>query len=73
MSMYRNLSANEQAVFRTWARENYNPFDPINGTWHPVVQDECVRMNAEAGFAFDPIAATKKLLAEVDRSPKGDA
>jgi hypothetical protein len=48
------LDAAEEAEFRQWARENYTPFSPIARVWHPAVQDECRRMNAEAGgFAPD--------------------
>lgn len=45
--MFRKLSPKEEQEFRTWARENYNVYEPIKGIWHPVVQDECVKMNAE--------------------------
>lgn len=44
---------------RAWARENYKPFDPITGVWHPVVQAECVRMNIEAGMTFGQNADTQ--------------
>jgi hypothetical protein len=47
MQLFRNLSPAEEAKFRAWARANYKPFEPIDGTWHPVVQDECVTMNRE--------------------------
>ena len=45
MSLFRKLLPEEEKRFRQWARENYRPLDPINGVWHPVVQDECRRMN----------------------------
>lgn len=32
---------------RRWARENYEPFTPIQGVWHPIVQAECVTINEE--------------------------
>lgn len=51
MKLFRDLNENEQAAFRKWARENYTPFEPINGVWHPVVQDECAKINAEKGAA----------------------
>jgi len=47
-TLFRNLTPEQQRQFRVWARMNYRPFDPIQGIWHPVVQDECVKMNAEA-------------------------
>ena len=49
MNLFKQLSPEEEAEFRQWARENYTPFEPIKGIWHPVVQDECRRMNEEAG------------------------
>jgi hypothetical protein len=48
MKLFRELTAEEEAEFRKWARDNYKPFQQINGVWHHVVQDECVRMNIEA-------------------------
>jgi hypothetical protein len=42
------LPPEEEAEFKKWARENYTPYTPIPGIWHPVVQDECVKMNREA-------------------------
>ena len=46
--MWRKLSLVEVQNFRTWARLNFSPGDPINPTWHPVVQSECHRMEIEA-------------------------
>ena len=53
MQLFRQLSAEEEAQFRQWARDNYTPLDVISGIWHPVVQDECARINAEAGKHVD--------------------
>lgn len=44
---FRDLSVDEKARFRAWARENYKPFTEISGVWHPVVQEECAKINAE--------------------------
>lgn len=49
MGLFRDLSDKEEAEFRQWARENYHPNEPISGIWHPVVQDECARINSERG------------------------
>ena len=46
--MYRKLSDAEAEEFRKWARKNYKIDSPINGVWHPIVQQECVLMNQEA-------------------------
>ena len=57
MQLFKTLSPEHEAVYRKWARENYQVYSPINGVWHPVVQDECCRMNAETGYSpdgFDP-------------------
>jgi hypothetical protein len=47
MNLFRELSPEEEKEFRQWARDNYEPFSEINGVWHPVVQDECVKINKE--------------------------
>lgn len=44
---FRKLSSEEEADFRKWARDTYKPFSDISGIWHPVVQDECKKMNEE--------------------------
>jgi hypothetical protein len=49
MTLFRKLDESEEVSFRAWARENYEPFDKIDGTWHWVTQDECVKMNREVG------------------------
>ena len=51
MSLFKNLSEKEENSFRQWARENYKPFEPISGVWHPVVQDECTKINREKGMS----------------------
>lgn len=47
MNMFRELSPEEEKQFRQWARDNYKPFTEIKGIWHPVVQDECVKITKE--------------------------
>ena len=62
--MFRVLNEQEVEDFKAWARENYEPYDVINGIWHPVVQAECVAINEKAselqriGFSGE---AAKKL------------
>jgi hypothetical protein len=54
---FRALTLAEDAQFRSWARDNYEPGAEIKGIWHPVVQDECVRINRErARFVVEPVA-----------------
>ena len=45
---FRQLSPEQEMVFRKAARLAYEPFLDINGVWHPVYQDECAKMNHEA-------------------------
>lgn len=45
--IFRVLTPAEEAGFRRWARDNYQPGSPILGVWHPVVQEECTRINRE--------------------------
>lgn len=39
------LNDEEETFFRKWAHENYTPFSDISDIWHPVIQDECKRIN----------------------------
>ncbi len=43
--MFRELTEQEQTEFRAWAVVNYEPGAEISEVWHPVVQEECVRIN----------------------------
>lgn len=43
--LFRDLTDEEEADFRAWSRENYVKYSDIKGIWHPVVQDECKRIN----------------------------
>jgi hypothetical protein len=48
---FRKLDPKEEESFRQWAHANYVPFSPILGIYHPVVQEECVKINKEkAGY-----------------------
>ena len=42
---FRDITPAEEAEFRQWARDHYRKDDPVNPLWHPVVQDECGRIN----------------------------
>ena len=59
MSIQKALTMAERVEYRRWARVNYYPFSPIDGTWHPVVQAECVKINEEAHLQ---LAADRELL-----------
>lgn len=47
MQLFRELTKQEEAEYRQWARDNYVKFAPIKGVWHPVIQDECVKINSK--------------------------
>lgn len=46
-SFFKRLSDAEEKSYRQWARENYVPGEVIDSVWHPVVRDECRRINDE--------------------------
>lgn len=45
--VFRELSPLDEEQFREWARENYIPQEPIPPFWHPVIRDECEKINKE--------------------------
>lgn len=45
MNLFRELNEKEEKEFRNWARENYKAGELISKIWHPIVQDECDKMN----------------------------
>ena len=47
MNLWRELNQEEEKEFRDAARKNYKPLTEISGVWHPVYQDECVKINKE--------------------------
>jgi hypothetical protein len=52
---FRKVDIPEKRKFRAWARENYEPYTPIDGTWHPVIQAECALINDElATYVMQP-------------------
>jgi hypothetical protein len=66
--LFRDLDPREQADFRLWARNNYKPLDPILGLWHPIIQDECAKINAQATLSdagvepLEPVQPTCQLV-----------
>lgn len=53
MELFKELTEEEEYEYRLWARDNW-PFregmcwnDEPKNAWHPVVQEECKRMNNE--------------------------
>lgn len=47
MSIWRDLTEQEEQEFRKWARDNYKPMSDIKAIWHPVIKDECENINNE--------------------------
>lgn len=42
------LSKRQEREYRQWVRDHYEIESPIDTNWHPVMQDECHRINNEA-------------------------
>ncbi len=61
-SFFRTLDPDEAASFRIWARENYKRSEGINPCWHPVVREECARMDREIDTAVDNLQKLRQLL-----------
>jgi len=45
LELFRTLDEAEEKEFRQWARDNYKTGENIQLIWHPVVQDECEKIN----------------------------
>ncbi len=56
---FRELNKNVEQAFRAWARKMYEPHSEIIFMWHPVVRDECEKINAETGRKFSVIEGGK--------------
>lgn len=46
--MFKHLSPKQEQTYRKWAREHYHAGEPVNEVWHPVVRDECAKINTES-------------------------
>ena len=46
-SFFKRLSPAEEREYRQWARDNYQIGQRIPLIWHPVLRDECNKMNQE--------------------------
>jgi len=45
--LFRKLDKEEEKEFRQWARDNYKPYTEISSIWHPMVRNECEKINIE--------------------------
>jgi hypothetical protein len=52
MKLFQDLTPEQEKIFRQWARDNYKALSPIAGIWHPVVQDECRKINESYDLDF---------------------
>lgn len=48
VNIWRDLNDAEEMEFRQWARDNYKKGEAVNETWHPIVKDECHKINYPA-------------------------
>jgi len=48
-SFFKVLNKKETAEFKQWARENHKIGDRVEPIWHPVVREECKRIDEERG------------------------
>ncbi len=46
-NFFRTLDDKEAEEFRAWTRANYQPFGMVNPAWHPIVRDECRKIDSE--------------------------
>jgi len=46
--LFRELNDDEVNQFKQWARDNYVLGTEVSKLWHPVVREECERMEQEA-------------------------
>jgi hypothetical protein len=42
---FRHLSESQVKEFKQWTRDNYTPGDEISDLWHPVIKEECRKIN----------------------------
>lgn len=50
---FRELDKKEEKEFRQWARDNYKKGDEIKPIWHPVVRDECNKINEDRKISLE--------------------
>ena len=48
MELFRTLSKEEEKEFRAWARDNHQPGDEVCSVWHPIVVEECKKIDEES-------------------------
>ena len=54
LKLYKVVDTEEEReVYRQWARDNYEPFTPIDGVWHWLVQEECIKINRNTDLPWE--------------------
>lgn len=53
--IFKDLTDEQEKEFREWARNKYVPLHPINLMWHPVVRNECMKINEDYEKQFKPL------------------
>jgi hypothetical protein len=56
--IWRSLSTEEIKEFRKWARDNYVHGTPVHSVWHPVIKEECHKMNRDCGKSAGKFGGT---------------
>tara|TARA_R110000751_G_C13622757_1_gene464797 strand:+ start:207 stop:392 length:186 start_codon:yes stop_codon:yes gene_type:complete len=45
--LFKTLNESDVKIYKKWARDNFKIGTDINKVWHPVVQNECDKINQE--------------------------
>ena len=59
MELFKKLTEKEVAEYKQWTWNNYKPLTEIKGVWHPIIQEECRKMNIEAAKNIDGLPSQK--------------
>ena len=70
--LYRDLSEEETADFKAYARENYQAGSLINDVWHPVIKEECELINREFDEEIPTVVGSVMMEDEDKMSPFKD-
>jgi hypothetical protein len=64
---WTELTQQQELEYQQWARDNYSPQTAINGTWHPIIQAECVKMNLEFDASVDFEDLYKQIIESMEK------
>lgn len=59
LKLFRDLSHEEVIEFCKWAQDHYTPGTPINPLYHPVIVQECRRINEQACVKIHVLTPTE--------------